>query len=362
MTNRINNMILDNFKKKSMERIKNSKMPEFKYGLNILIRPEDFELDKIKIKQGNNSDKKNKINEEIKPFLTDEWDLDNNKVNYFNQANLNKITFIEIPKNTAQKEIYIDINTKDNIIHYIFIKAKENSNAKITINKSGNPFYASENIRIIAEKDVNLSILNIENFGVKTTNFEKRISFIGENSKIDWFDISIGSLYHRAETTSILKERNSEVQHTVIYLSKKEQKKDLFSSAIHISKETKSNLKAKGALKDYSKVLSRSIIKIEEGASDSDGYEKQDALILSENAEADAMPQLEIKNPNVKCSHGSTIGQIDKEKIFYLMSRGLDIEKAKKKIVEGYFNNTLEQIENVKIREKIKKIIGKKLK
>ena len=108
--------------------------------------------------------------------------------------------------------------------------------------------------------------------------------------------------------------------------------------------------------------MSRSIIKIEEGASDSDGYEKQDALILSENAEADAMPQLEIKNPNVKCSHGSTIGQIDKEKIFYLMSRGLDIEKAKKKIVEGYFNNTLEQIENVKIREKIKKIIGKKLK
>lgn len=351
-------MILENFRKKSLEKIKDSKMPEFKYGLNILINPEDFDLDKIKIKSDN---KEKKISEEIKPFLTDEWNLDNTKVDYFNQANLNKITFIEIPKNTENKEIDIDIEAKDNIIHYIFIKAKENSNAKITINKSGNPYYASENIRIITEKNSNLSILNIENFGIKTINFEKRISFIGENSKINWFDISIGSLYHKAETTSLLKERNSEIQHTIVYLSKKEQKKDLFSSAIHLSKETKSNLKAKGALKGYSKVLSRSIIKIEENAYDSNGYEKQDALILSENAEADAMPQLEIKNPNVKCSHGSTIGQIDKEKIFYLMSRGLDIEKAKKKIVEGYFNNTLELIKNEKIRENIRRIINKKL-
>jgi Fe-S cluster assembly protein SufD len=124
-------------------------------------------------------------------------------------------------------------------------------------------------------------------------------------------------------------------------------------NAYHLVENTLSNLSTKGALKDESNGLSRSLIWIGDKANNSEGYESQNALILSKDAKANAIPKLEIKNPNVKCSHGSTIGQVNKEDIFYLMSRGLSKNEAIKLIVLGYFNSILNNILEIKdLKEK----------
>ena len=106
-------------------------------------------------------------------------------------------------------------------------------------------------------------------------------------------------------------------------------------------------------LTDSSKGLSRGLVRIGKNAAGSNGYEKQDALLLSDKAEADAIPNLEIHNNEVKCSHGSTVGQIDAEKMFYLMSRGLNEKEAKLKIVEGYFMPILDTFEDESVKEQI---------
>ena len=84
-------------------------------------------------------------------------------------------------------------------------------------------------------------------------------------------------------------------------------------------------------------------------------------MLLSENAEADAVPNLEIDNNNVKCSHGVTIGQIDHEKLFYLMSRSLSEENAKRKIVEAFFDPLIRKIEVKELRKNARQSITQKL-
>ena len=134
----------------------------------------------------------------------------------------------------------------------------------------------------------------------------------------------------------------------------------VYTSSIHNAPNTFSNIITKGVLNHKSKALSRGLVKIQKNAAGSNGYEKQDTLLLTDTAEADAIPNLEIDNNEVKCSHGSTIGQLDAEKMFYLMSRGLNEEMAMQKIVEGYFMPVLDLFED-KVKEKIHNLILKSL-
>ena len=103
--------------------------------------------------------------------------------------------------------------------------------------------------------------------------------------------------------------------------------------------------------------MSRGLVKINKNAPGSNGYETQDALLLSNKAEADAIPNLEINNNDVKCSHGSTVGQVDEDKLFYLMTRGLTKDEASQKIVEGYFTPVLDMFHDPNIKEQVHKTI-----
>ena len=103
------------------------------------------------------------------------------------------------------------------------------------------------------------------------------------------------------------------------------------------------------------------MIKINPLATNCEGYQKDDTLLLSENARADVVPNLEIANNEVKCSHGATITQIDEEKLFYMMSRGLDEKNAKKTMIEGFFDPVFARFENESIKEEIVKTITERL-
>ncbi len=117
---------------------------------------------------------------------------------------------------------------------------------------------------------------------------------------------------------------------------------------------------ARGVLDGNAKADYRGMITIESCAPNSAGYQKEDTLLLSESARMDAVPMLEIRNKDVKCSHGTSIGQVDRDKLFYMMSRGLDEETAKKIIVSAFFDPVLKHIEDEGIRQYIMSIVSKK--
>ena len=100
----------------------------------------------------------------------------------------------------------------------------------------------------------------------------------------------------------------------------------------------------KGALSDKSKSFYKGLIKIKQNASNSNGYQKQDAILLSQDAESNSIPKLEIDNNEVRCTHGSSVSQIDDEKMFYVMSRGLDEKEAKITLVKGFLREVIDKV------------------
>jgi len=128
---------------------------------------------------------------------------------------------------------------------------------------------------------------------------------------------------------------------------------DMYTENHHEAEHTKSDIVTRSVMSDNSKTLSRGLVSIGQKAAHSEGYEQQDALILSNDAEADAIPNLEIHNHDVKCSHGSTVGRVDEEKLFYLMARGVSETKAKNLIVRGYFLPAIHGIADEKVRTSV---------
>tara|TARA_Y100000310_G_scaffold345701_1_gene468498 strand:- start:7143 stop:8315 length:1173 start_codon:yes stop_codon:yes gene_type:complete len=360
------------YRKSYFNKIKSSLMPNPKYGLTIKLDPKfDFNIapkpethlpkityDKnsnVKIYSGNAMPD----TKDVKPFLSKEWE-ENNKVFNFNQAFINDIILIHIPKSTKlKKPIQIDYNLKDSpTISLVCILAESNSEAQILLSKhsnKNNQSYIADDIRIITFPNSKIDFVTIQNISKDAINFQRRNAISKKDSIVNWIDVCLGTKYTKSDVISNLIEEGATSNNKVLFFGSSDQQFDVYTASIHKSPNTYSDIITKGVLNENSKALSRGLVKIEKNASGSNGYETQDVLLLSEQAEADAIPNLEILNNDVKCSHGSTVGQIDKDKLFYLMSRGLSEKDAKEKIVEGYFTPILDLFSDNTLKEKIHK-------
>ena len=110
-----------------------------------------------------------------------------------------------------------------------------------------------------------------------------------------------------------------------------------------------------------SRSVFRGLIKISEEAQLTDSYLTNNNILLSDEARADSVPTLEINANDVKASHGATVGNLDKDEIFYLMSRGLTKSSAEKLIINGFFAPVLKSIDSEILREHLTTAIDNKL-
>lgn len=216
----------------------------------------------------------------------------------------------------------------------ITVEANQKSKILITFDKQ-----TDFNLKVTAQPDSTVEIVTI----YKDNNYNHtRESIAKRNSTVIWTDLFINAS-GESKITSKLEEKGAETEQNIYYITDKEL--NIASEAIHNAEHTKSNLLTRGVLTNDAKTKTTGLININSKASKSKGYQKQDALLLSTTAKATAIPNLEIQNHDVKCSHGSTISQIDKDLLFYLMSRGLTKKQAEGTIVQGYFSQVLDQLD-----------------
>jgi len=138
------------------------------------------------------------------------------------------------------------------------------------------------------------------------------------------------------------------------------QQMDVYSANFHNSKNTNSDIFVRSVLDNKSKAMLRGLVRIDSDAPQSSGYQKEDVLLLSEDAEGDSLPQLDINNHDVRCTHGATIGTVDKQQLFYLMSRGMPKELATRMVVEGFFYPVIQRAK-FSINEELQRLIESKL-
>ncbi|MDO8642605.1 MAG: SufD family Fe-S cluster assembly protein [Candidatus Woesearchaeota archaeon] len=370
------------YRQDAREKIIKTALPLFRHGLSISIDPM-FDFERIVTKQitPHRIIKVNTGNAQVfegaevfsspytaflASFFSDEWkDADDeNKLYYLNQAGMNDFVLIVLPKNSEQTQS-IEINTdiiETPHITTILILAEQQSKGKIVITKKyETDGYCAETIRAIAQQGSTVEIITLEHGTGKSIAIEKRKARVHKNATVNWVDVRLGTEYTKNEIVTSLAEEGASTKNTVLYLARHKQKYDIFTSSRHDAPRTTSDIFTRGVLNDQSKGLSRGLVHIGINAAGSNGYEKQDALLLSDTAEADAIPNLEINNHDVKCSHGSTVGPINPEKMFYLMSKGLGKKDAQQLIVEGYFTPVIETFTDEALKEKVRETIREAL-
>ena len=174
-----------------------------------------------------------------------------------------------------------------------------------------------------------------------------------KSSIYNGFLLSLGGLVSRMETSGSINDSEIECNIKGLYIGKKSQVHEITNLMQHKHAQSKSNQHVKGILDNASKGIFQGKVKVFQDAQKTNAYQFNQNLLLSENAEINTKPELEIYADDVKCSHGVTTGELDKEMLFYLRSRGLTLDESRNFLIEGFINELMEDIKNKKIKNKL---------
>lgn len=182
--------------------------------------------------------------------------------------------------------------------------------------------------------------------------------FVGDREKKTFLIFLTGEKDQSGEVKIIIKGKNARVQILGIIIGFGKGKINLYTLQDHKREESVSDLYIKSTLFDEAKFYYSGLIKIEKNAQKSNAYQKNQNILLSPYSWAESKPYLEILANDVRCTHGATIGKIDKEQLYYLATRGLTENQATQLILEGFYQDILHRIPD----EQIKRELGEKVK
>src|SRR3990167_6084135 len=144
----------------------------------------------------------------------------------------------------------------------------------------------------------------------------------------------------------VLNGENAEVEIVGLVMGKGNEEKSLEAYITHAAPNTKSNVNVRAVLRGKAKFDFRGNVKIEKGAKGADAYLRSDTLLFDDAKMGDDTPALEILEPDVKAGHAATIGRVDEQMLFYLMSRGLSRKQAEELLIEGFVNPIKERLKS----------------
>ena len=163
--------------------------------------------------------------------------------------------------------------------------------------------------------------------------------------------LNLGGRYVRSEAVSHLRGPGGRSDMLSITSAEGSQIIDQRTLQIHEAPNTASDLLYKNALNDTSRTIFTGLIRVDPGAHKTDAYQKVRNLLLTDEAEANSAPGLEIEADDVRCTHGATSGQVDTEELFYLLSRGIPLREAQRLVVFGFLNEVTERLPHEPLQE-----------
>jgi Fe-S cluster assembly protein SufD len=173
-------------------------------------------------------------------------------------------------------------------------------------------------------------------------------------------NLNLGSRYSRFESLSRLAGDGGRSDLLAVAVAKHQQEFDARTLQDHVSPHTASDLLYKNALDDRARTIFGGLIRVEPHAHFTDAYQKVRNLLLSDDAEANSMPGLEILADNVRCTHGATSGQINEDELFYLRTRGIPVPVAQRLIVTGFLDEVVQRLDHPAISERLRRLIEEK--
>jgi Fe-S cluster assembly protein SufD len=192
--------------------------------------------------------------------------------------------------------------------------------------------------------DATLAFVSLQSLGGDTWELAHQGSTIGANATLHSFAVALGGSYARLRTDSALQGVSGTSLLRAAFIGRDDQMLDFRTLQDHLAPRTTSDLLFMGAVADTAHSVYSGLIRVRRGAVRSDAMQTNHNLVLDEGAHADSVPNLDIEENDVRCSHGSTVGPVDEEQRYYLESRGVEPSVAERLIVAGFFENIADQV------------------
>ena len=215
-------------------------------------------------------------------------------------------------------------------------------------------------IEILVGRGSRLRYVNLQDWGTGVWHFAHQKALVGRDASLQWTIGALGSRLAKVNQHVALVGEGAKVQVNGVMLTDGKQHLSYHTLQHHEVPHGTSDLLYKGALQGKSHIVWRGMIRVDRDAQQTDGYQRNDNLILSDGSRADSIPGLEIEADDVKCSHGATAGRVDDEQIFYAQARGLTRQEATRMIVTGFFQQVLDRITVGSVRQALGAVIGRR--
>ena len=261
-------------------------------------------------------------------------------------------TFIYVPKNVIVKsplQAYFRMNAKKGgQFEHTLIIVDEGAEIHY-IEGCSAPRYNENSlhagcVEIHVLKNARARYSSIENWSKNTYNLNTKRAIVYNGGVIEWVNGNLGSGVTMLYPTSILVGDKSKSNFIGIAFAGKEQNQDTGCKVVHIGKETSSIIQSKSVSKDGGITSYRGLVSIKESAINASSSVVCDALLIDERSKSNTYPYIDVKNNTTDLAHEATVGKINEEQIFYLMSRGLDEETATKLIVSGFMEPIVKEL------------------
>jgi Fe-S cluster assembly protein SufD len=211
--------------------------------------------------------------------------------------------------------------------------------------------YTNAVAELFVEQEAKFEYVSLQNLSRETWHFATHHARVEKDGELDWVAGGFGSRSGKTRIQNDLNGPGATSRVTGAYFADGTQHLDYDTFQEHIAPSTESDFAFKGALRESAHSVWRGMIRVEPDAQKTNAYQENRNLLLSPEAHADSIPGLEIMANDVRCTHGATLGRVNREELFYLMARGLSRGEAERLIVRGFFQDVLDRIDLEPVRE-----------
>jgi Fe-S cluster assembly protein SufD len=213
---------------------------------------------------------------------------------------------------------------------------------------------------LVAGPGAKVTYMCAQKWGDNVIALQMNSTVVDHDASAMSLNLHVGSRYSRFESLSRLIGEGGRSDLLAVAVAQHQQEFDARTLQDHASPRTASDLLYKNALDDRARTIFGGLIRVEPHAHFTDAYQKVRNLLLSDDAEANSMPGLEILADNVRCSHGATSGQIDEDELFYLRTRGISVSVAQRLIVTGFLDEVIQRLNHPAIGDHLHRLIEDK--
>ena len=291
-----------------------------------------------------------------KYFMSTEAKLGSAKFAALHKARVSSGTFLFVPRG-------LEIELPIEIFHWLLVADEL---AKITVIKHFRscsrtaPGFACGVNDLIAGPGAKVTYVCAQEWASNVIALQMNSTVVDHDASAMSLNLHVGAKYSRFESLSRLIGEGGRSDLLAVAVAKDQQEFDARTLQDHISPRTASDLLYKNVLDDRARTIFGGLIRVEPHAHFTDAYQKVRNLLLSDDAEANSMPGLEILADNVRCTHGATSGQIDEDELFYLRTRGIPTKVAQRLLVTGFLDEVIRRLDHPMIGDHLHRLIEEK--